>query len=283
MKSIAADRLDLLAHAHALAAEDALGRVADDRRAGDVHARRRSAAEVAAAADAELAAPAPAARSRRCARSRGSRPGGWRAAVRRASGARRRRAASASAPSCRRPPGRRSSAPGRAAPRPPPRTCGRRRSAAGRRSGRGSGMAMPARRSARRAASRRPALHRPPVDFDLDHRRHRAPPSRLVQPITASKWHTSTHVPQAMHRSGMTWCGLLSVPTIASDGHFFTHTAQPLHLRRVDLVEEQFARTPSPGTGGRRRAPRTRRGTSAACSAPGSAPTGPGRRGSCPG
>ena len=48
------DRLHLLAHAHALAAQDALRRVADNRRARHVHARRRPASEVVPAADAEL-------------------------------------------------------------------------------------------------------------------------------------------------------------------------------------------------------------------------------------
>ncbi len=155
-----ADRLDLLADPHALAAEDALGRVADDRRAGDVElAPRRSPAEVAPPPHAQLLRQRLQLAVARCASSRGSRRDGWPAAARPASCARPPRAASASAPSSPPPPGRRSSAPGRAAPRPRPRTCGRRRSAAARRSGRASGRrSRPA--APRRAASRRPA--RPP-------------------------------------------------------------------------------------------------------------------------
>ena len=58
--------LDLLAHAHALAAEDALGRIADDRRAGDVECSGGASRRRSAAGARPTRRPASAARSCRC-------------------------------------------------------------------------------------------------------------------------------------------------------------------------------------------------------------------------
>ncbi len=65
--------------------------------------------------------------------------------------------------------------------------------------------------------------------------------------------------------SAITWCGLLSVPTIASPGISSRTPRSPCTGLVVDRVSEQFGARPAPGSAGRRCAPRTRRGTSAAC------------------
>ncbi len=290
-----ADRLDLLAHPHALAAQDALGRVAHDRRARDVHACRRSRRRSSAGGGR---------------RARAARSCSWQSLLRDAvqavvrvvgeqqlderparvdgarrvgldlhAGGRRERAA------------RHEAALALDLDHAHPAGAARRQALEV--AQRGNLDARPSRRREQRLAVLR--LDRPAVHLDVvDHRvvsRVAVPlsdrsltltlacssrPARVPSQCTstASRLHASTHVPQAMHCSGMMWCGLFGAPTIASDGHFLTQSRSPCTASRRSR-RRAVRGTPSRGTGGRRRAPRTRRGTSAACSAPGSAPIWP--------
>ncbi len=246
--------LDLLAHPHALAAEDALGRVADDRGAGRRRAVPACARRSSAARRRPAPRPAPAAGSCRCARSRGSRRGGWPAAARRSScrASHRARRVRLDLHAARDREGA-ATGPGRAGPRPRPRTCGRRRvgrqalDVAERRH-------VDARRAAAAASSVSPSwrLDRPAVDFDVSSRQSSLvcvrPGSVAYATSTASKRQTSTQVPQPMHLSAMMWCGLFGAPTIASDGHLLRAQRAALALARCRCGRSAAPCTPPPGS-----------------------------------